>query len=382
MLDAATLDDLKAHLERWALVCTSCVPADRKTAEEGICLAYRTAGLAPPDRIIWCGGPVEIAKHLAAASAGDQIGVSVKAQIFDGVRDRVGTLAEIFWKEIVVAAGRLSDKRSARAASSYLERAKGIITAIHRAVREGTHDELFRLSVRSRHTVERWRGMPRLLPRSNFSDIAVGPDELMSLGVYAYIRDVIGWTDETESLLGLWAIAKSASWVVPHEHVCWIAERPDTLLADARGRLHCADGPALRYRDDWSVYAWKGVEVPAWMIEHPESIKPSKIGDTFNPILRNAMIDIVTPERFIASGEPSRVSKDDTGVLWRRIWNHRGVTIGSWCAVEVVNASPEPNGSHKKYVLRVPSHLRTAREAVAWTYGMTAKQYAGLELRT
>ena len=200
--------------------------------------------------------------------------------------------------------------------------------------------------------------------------------------VHEYLRDLVDWKDQTEPLLGLWAIAKSAGWIVPHEHVCWISERPDTLCTDARGRLHCATGPALRYPDGWSVYAWKGADVPAWMIEHPEWITPKTIGNTFDPVLRNSMIDIMTPERFIATGEPSCVVKDEAGALWRFVWRHSGVTIGSWCAVEVVNGTAEADGTRKKYVLRVPAHVRSAREAVAWTYGLTEEQYAGLELRT
>ena len=92
------------------------------------------------------------------------------------------------------------------------------------------------------------------------------------------------WTEhigETERLRGLWAIAKSAGWIVPHEHVCWIAERPETLCTDTHGRLHCADGPALRYRDGWSVYSWKGVRTPAWIIAHPERITRARISKTF-----------------------------------------------------------------------------------------------------
>jgi hypothetical protein len=48
----------------------------------------------------------------------------------------------------------------------------------------------------------------------------------------------------------------------------------------------------------------------------------------------------------------------------------------------VVNGTAESDGSHKHYFLRVPSRMRSAREAVAWTYGMTPEQYGGLELRT
>jgi len=94
------------------------------------------------------------------------------------------------------------------------------------------------------------------------------------------------------------------------------------------------------------------------------------------------MIEIMTPERFIKSGGAARVAKDETGILWGKRWTHRGVTIGSWSAVEVVNGTTEVDGSRKRYFLRVPSRMGTAREAVAWTYGLTPEQYAGLDLRT
>jgi hypothetical protein len=383
MLDVAPMDALEEHLHRWASLRTTCVPADRKTAEEGIRVAYRAAGLPLPDRVIWCGGPIEIAQRLAAATVADQIGSNVKAQIFDSPRQRVGMFSEIFWKEIIVAAGELASKRAViNTARNSLERATQTSREINRAVRDATYEIFSQLSIRTRHAIQRWRGLPRMFPSGNFSDIAIDPDELASLGVYEYLRVVVGWEEQTEPLRGLWAIAKSASWIVPHQHVCWIAERPGALLTDARGRLLCANGPALRYRDGWSVHAWKGVHVPPWMIEHPDWITPYKISDTFEPVLRYTMIDIMTPERFIATGVVACVSKDDTGVLWRKHWGHRGVTIGSWSAVEVVNGTPEPDGSHKRYVLTVPSQVRTAQEAVAWTYGLSAKQYSALELRT
>jgi hypothetical protein len=61
----------------------------------------------------------------------------------------------------------------------------------------------------------------------------------------------------------------------------------------------------------------RGVPVPAWMIEHPEWITSAKIGDMFGPVLRNCMIEIMTPERFVKTGEIERVCEDETGILWR-----------------------------------------------------------------
>jgi hypothetical protein len=46
--------------------------------------------------------------------------------------------------------------------------------------------------------------------------------------------------------------------------------------------------------------------------------------------------------------------------------------------VELLNSTPEPDGSVKTYHLRVPPTMRTAREAVAWTFDVPAEQYAPL----
>lgn len=382
MLDTSPIDALKEYLDRWAIAHLSCVPADRRAAEDGIRLAYATAGLAPPQSIIWCGGPLEIAKHLAAASPADAIGANVKSAIFDQVRNRVGTFAEIFWKEVIVAATEQSNHKAVGAALDDYNTGKAVSAAVDRVVRNAANNFLSGLGVRARHAVLRLRGQPRLLPRSGFDEVAIGPHDLASLGVYEYLHDVLGWQEPAQPMRGLWTIAKNAGWIVPHEHACWISERPNLLRTDAGSRLHCADGPALQYRDGWAAHVWKGVQVPAWTIEHPEWITSTALADTLDPVLRNCMIDIMTPERFTQSGGPARVCEDETGILWRKFWGYRGVTIGSWTAVEVVNATPEGDGSRKHYFLRVPSRMRTAREAVAWTYGLTAEQYTELELRT
>jgi hypothetical protein len=76
-----------------------------------------------------------------------------------------------------------------------------------------------------------------------------------------------------------------------------------------------------------------------------------------------------------------KVSGDAAGMLW-----HCAIEDGSdryvFAVVEVVNGSKEPDGSRKRYFLSVPPDCRSAMEAVAWTYGMTVKQYRQLKVRT
>ena len=49
--------------------------------------------------------------------------------------------------------------------------------------------------------------------------------------------------------------------------------------------------------------------------------------------------------------------------------------------IEVVNRTPERDGRFKRYWLRVPPTMRTAREAVSWTFNMPAELY-GPEIET
>ena len=47
-----------------------------------------------------------------------------------------------------------------------------------------------------------------------------------------------------------------------------------------------------------------------------------------------------------------------------------------YLVVEVIDATPGPDGDPRHYYLRVPPTVRTAREAVAWTFGMEGDEYA------
>jgi hypothetical protein len=90
------------------------------------------------------------------------------------------------------------------------------------------------------------------------------------------------------------------------------------------------------------------------------------------------MIEIMTPQRYVALGGAAPVAEDETGILWRRSW----LASDAWAAVEVINATPEPDGTRKHFFLQVPPNMRSARDAVAWTYGLRPDVYARLVVRT
>jgi hypothetical protein len=197
------------------------------------------------------------------------------------------------------------------------------------------------------------------------------------LGVYEFLHDVLGRHRHTAQLRPLWLLAQNVGWLLANEHTCWLTERPTALHYDAKNRLHNARGPALRFLDGCSYYAWKGVEVPHWVISHPDSVTLQAIDDEPNGRVRRCMIEVMTLERFIAAGGATIVARCSAGTLWRKTW-----WGDAWAAVEVINGTPEQDGTFKRYFLQVPPHMSSARQAVAWTYGLREWQYAGLALRT
>jgi hypothetical protein len=68
----------------------------------------------------------------------------------------------------------------------------------------------------------------------------------------------------------------------------------------------------------------------------------------------------------------NKVAEDHSGILWRV----EQLDDEPLVMVEVINSTPEPDGSFKHYTLRVPPTMRTAKEAVAWSFDMNETDYS------
>jgi hypothetical protein len=353
-LSEAQQAKLANYGERWMRLRSSMAPCDREAAEAGVVQAYAAAGLAPPRDIVWSNGPVEIARSWAQAR--DTAGDNVRAPVID-----------LIWRKAEVAVDRVVGLavRVSLAGEPRLARVPAFCSSIDDAVLRDC--ERVRAPLRTRLASLFSTNKRAML---SFASSSFNFHSAPSLGPLEFFHDVCGLQRQTEVLRGLWQVAQNAAWMVPHRHVCWLSERPRVVHHDARGRLHCANGPAVCYADGWSAYAWKGVLVPGWIIERPEFVTVRTIAAAQDPQIRRCMIDVLTPERFIATGGAYRVSQDEVGVLWRQRWRWE-----AWAAVEVVNGTPEPDGTCKHYFLQVPANMRSAREAVAWTYGLPEQRY-------
>ena len=367
-LTPAQKAQLQLTSDRWMALRRSTAAVDRPAAEAGVGLAYRLAGLPPPERIVWCGGPIHLSMLWLEAVKKNRCGANVRnrlvTQPLEAAGRAIGGNRRFDWRTGVDPA------RLAARDPLGIEVNDAVLSAAE-SFRPGFWSQLWH------NTVRQWARSTPFDRHPSFTLAGMSQHDTGWIAHYQFLHDVCGYERETANLAGLWQVAANMGWMVPHERVCWLSERHDRLKGDIQGRLHCGDGPALHYGDGWMVHAWKGVHVPAWIIRERARITPTEIAKQKDRVIRRCMIDIMTPEKYIATGDPIAMSHDETGILWKKRWH-----LDMWAAVEVINGTPELDGSLKHYFLQVPADVTSAREAVAWTYGMSVSQYAKLKLRT
>jgi uncharacterized protein DUF6745 len=156
----------------------------------------------------------------------------------------------------------------------------------------------------------------------------------------------------------------------------WVLD--DSVLAVARpalrtvdGQLHCDDGPAVAWPDGASYFFWRGVRVPAKVILAREQLTGAEILAERNVESQRIMLERFGYDRLILETGAEPLHADEFGVLYRiRLSRRQIITL-----VHVVNATPEPDGTRRRYFLRVPPNVRTAHEAVAWTFRLQPEEY-------
>ncbi|MBX9697887.1 MAG: DUF4175 domain-containing protein [Acetobacteraceae bacterium] len=191
------------------------------------------------------------------------------------------------------------------------------------------------------------------------------------------------------------AVVRSCGWLYPFADFCILTDRPEIIARDDRNRLHAEDGPALRYRDGTALYAVHGVRMPAWIVEHPERITIETIGGERNQEVRRILIaryklgeDVSGAAAYLRD---SGALIEDKHERWGTLRRRRRDGDSDILMLEVVNRTAEPDGTFKRYHLRIHPELRpmlpdgtlgrpqkpTALNAVASTFGLTGPMYLG-----
>lgn len=243
---------------------------------------------------------------------------------------------------------------------------------------------------------------------SIFFDMSFGNQEASWLSFYDYMQEVAGVTSFTNGFNLLVEFAKNCGWWSAYEDLAVLQDRPEELHRDPENRLHNANGPAVKYRDGFSLYFFHGISVPEDIILDRSSITIERIENEANAEVRRVMIDMFGVAEYLKGTSAEKIHSDSFGTLWRKkIDGDEDIMM-----VEVLNSTPEPKPKwdinkymtkaeyqkdlaywkehmYKTYFLRVHPQLRpmkldgtfgqpqkfTAKNAVASTFGKTGAEY-------
>ncbi len=355
---------MKQYRDKWLAIGLSTEPANRADAERGIELAYAAAGLAKP-QIVWCGSPLSqgltraVLKDRALwdsvwASVWDSVwasvGASVRASVWDSVRDSV-------WASVRASVGdsvRASVWDSVRDSVWASVRASvwdSVWASVWASVRASVGDSV----------------------RDSVGDSGYGQHDAGWLAFYEYFHDACGLVAHTEKLGGLWLIAQSAGWFLPHRGMCFISERHNVCkLKD--GRIHSEAGPAIAYPDGFAIYALNGVRVPEWLVQTAErDLDPLRLTTIDNAEVRREFVRKVGAERIcqaLSTGPINSATYRTKDGREHPYELHRFAVAGEqWTYLKMLN--PSVGLTHFE---GVPNECQTVQQALNFRNGLTAKQ--------
>lgn len=327
-------------VQAWRVCAASVGAADRAAAEAGVRRAYRQAGLDEPEEVMWVGSPREAVTLIRASrDLGASVRDTVRSLPWAGERERLqaGLGAAGWAAHWAATGGRLWNSTQ----------------ALVDRIRAGVLEELAGGDT----------GSEAAQVRLVLLDAVLGQHDAPWLAAFP---------TDGGPLEGLAAVGRSAGWWWPFTRVAVVCERPVALHRDEAGRLDHGDGPALAYPDGFALYAWRGMPVPAGFLAELPGLTPERIRGEENAELRRVMLEYYGYDRYLSDSGARPVHRDETGTLWRvELDDDEAVVM-----VEVLNSTPEPDGTRRTYWLRVPPSTLTARAGVAWTFGLAAEAYA------
>jgi hypothetical protein len=376
--DPGQLATLGTVASDWLAALLAVGPTDRDTAEAGVRQAYRAAGLAPPERVVWFGSPLAGAVAVALLTGLDadiavpdprweRVRDELERQDVPAAPDRIGRpvrprIGPVLWAEVrtqlrhrmgpilwdqawIATAGALLGRLPERIWYLQLEAGGPIDTRVG------------------------WRATERLRNQA-----VSGTPEVVWCAVTDGLCQLVPGLPGPERLAGLRRVTRAVGWWWPFERLAVMTDRPVALHRDEQDELHCADGPALAYPDGFVLHAWRGRPVPGELIARLPGLRADDITAEPNLELRRVMTEWYGLDRYLRDAGGRVVGQDTYGRLWR-LDRPEGEPL---VMVEVVNSTPEPDGSHAIYWLRVPPDIRSAHAAVAWTFRLNEGNYRPL----
>ena len=356
---------MDAWADKWIEIGLRTGSADRALFEDAARRCYEAAGLKWHDRVVWVPSPLVMA--LAAPIAGHILDRKVSGAVRDAVRGAVSG----------AVGGAVGGAVSGAVRDAVRDAVSGAVSGAVRDAVDGAVDgavsDAFRLNWHRYIGGQFWVG------------------GWWWGGAYtSFFREACGLElkgDLWDRGLAYEDTLKSACWWWPHRDFVMVCERPTVIKREVvdparpRGwgshRLHSLNGPAVGFRDGWGVYAVHGVRVPAEIIEDNSTITVARIEAEENAEVRRVMIDLYKggrdagggPAAYLADSGAKIIHEDkdllgaNRRLLWKDVVGDEPIVM-----IDVRNSTREPDGSWKRYQLRVDPNAyggRAGRECLA-----------------
>lgn len=346
---AIPTDKIPEYETKWENLILSTEPANRFKAEALVAQIYAKLGHKEKPQMIWVDSPwhplVRTAKIYEYVQPTPKTRPDVKRKkISDGTfHSHARKMIDTTWR-------RLGMDRTLRAAPpEWADVHFGLSNKVH--------------------------GFSRIVWRSQHAGFYYG-NHYESFALFDWLRHGLGMMHETEPAALAIELAQCCAWWRPHADLCFLSERPTKVSFNE------LNGPAIIWGDK-TFYFIDGVNVPDYVVEDPTQITLNKILGEYNAEVRRIMMnryksgigDLLKDAKAVCRDHDERY-----GTLWRLSFNRYRYNDEVQYWLEVVNRTPEPDGTFKRYFLRLPPFvedknyaygtrpINAAKEAYDWTW--------------
>ena len=296
---------LEEFRDKWLAIGLTCKPLNFEKAKEAAIAAYKVAGLAPPKIFLHAQSPWHCAWMLVALNEPE-----FAALINEGKSQ----------KEIEAKLNRYITKN-----------------------RKIKLDKNFKI------------------PIETINNQIYGSQDAGWLSFYDFFLEVCK-LDVCEKLKPLIELAKHCGWWAPYEKFCILQDRPEYIHLNEERQLHRDGGPAIKYSDGFSVYAWNGIRVPKkYGNVRSEEWKAEWLISEENTEYRRILIEGIGYSRIVEELNGKLIHKDGDMQLIEIIDR---VDVEPIRILKVV--CPSTQSIHG---LRVPPNINICEEARRWTFG-------------
>ena len=120
------------------------------------------------------------------------------------------------------------------------------------------------------------------------------------VGFYDYFRQLNYFNYNWSDFLSFQKLLKSGVYdFIAFKDILFVSSCPIKIYQDSNNRLHNTEGPAVRFKDGYSVYAIHGRILPAWIWEKKETITKKMFINEKNSEIRGGIYSVLGEKRMM-----------------------------------------------------------------------------------